>query len=230
MYYAYVHARPNTADAQGIFYVGKGKGVRCYYFDRRTQNPHYARVVKKNGTPLVGKFDCSSETIAFDLERGLIKCLRRMGVQLTNLTNGGEGPSGMVHSEASKARIAAKSSSWKRPESLKHKISISQRGERNSAKLPGVGDKIADAMRYRVWVHLGEKSKLVAASESMNLVAEGWGFGRPASSADKSRKSALNNTNTRGTFWINNGVACKRSTLAELDTYSSEGWKRGRLK
>ncbi len=107
MYYAYVHARPNTADAQGIFYVGKGKGRRCYHFSRRTQNPHYTRVVKKNGAPLVGKFDCSSEAIAFELERGLIKCLRRMGVSLTNLSDGGEGQSGYVHTAEVRKKLSA---------------------------------------------------------------------------------------------------------------------------
>jgi hypothetical protein len=73
--------------------------------DRTAWHKH---VTGKYGTSsiLVGKRDCSSEAIAFELEKGLIKCLRRMGVELCNLTDGGEGASGYVPTEATRKRIA----------------------------------------------------------------------------------------------------------------------------
>ena len=98
-FYAYVHARPDTADASGIFYVGKGKGRRSHDFLAR--NYHHGNVIGKYGEDiiLVGRFDCSSEELALDLEKGLIKALRRAGVKLTNMTEGGEGISGYSHTE-----------------------------------------------------------------------------------------------------------------------------------
>ena len=51
----------------------------------------------------VGRFDCSSEELALDLEKGLIKALMLAGVKLTNMTEGGEGISGYSHTE--KARM-----------------------------------------------------------------------------------------------------------------------------
>ena len=98
-FYAYVHARPDTTDASGIFYVGKGKGRRSHDFSAR--NYHHGNVIGKYGEDviLVGRFDCSSEEFALDLEKGLIKALKRAGVKLTNMTDGGEGISGYSHTE-----------------------------------------------------------------------------------------------------------------------------------
>lgn len=93
-YYAYLHARPNTEDAHGIFYVGKGKGKRAFKLNRK--NPHHKSISQKYGIHnlLVGIIPCSSEQIAFNLEVGLIKCLKRSGVKLSNKTNGGDGVPG----------------------------------------------------------------------------------------------------------------------------------------
>ena len=96
-YFAYIHARPDTTEQSGIFYVGKGKGRRhLNLIDRSLYHKH---VIDKHGKEniLIGKLDCSSEEIAFELEKGLIKCLRRSGVELTNMTDGGEGASGCKH-------------------------------------------------------------------------------------------------------------------------------------
>jgi hypothetical protein len=85
--YAYLHCKPDGTP----FYVGKGALRRAKYLGER--NPHHQAVVKKYGREniLIGMLDCSSPSIAYDLERGLIKCLKRSGVQLTNFTDGGEG-------------------------------------------------------------------------------------------------------------------------------------------
>lgn len=105
-FYAYIHARPDTADASGVFYVGKGMGSR--YKALPVRNRHHGFVLAKHGADniLIGRVPCSSEQIAFDLERGLIKCLRRAGVALSNMTDGGEGSSGHTMSEVSRAKIS----------------------------------------------------------------------------------------------------------------------------
>lgn len=85
--FAYVHCKPD-----GIpFYVGKGALRRANYLGER--NPHHQAVVNKYGKEnvLVGMLECSTSAIAYELEKGLIKCLRFSGIQLTNFTDGGEG-------------------------------------------------------------------------------------------------------------------------------------------
>lgn len=117
-YLTYVHAKPDTESASGIFYVGKGSHKRAHLINRVISNRHYTNTVKKYGAEniLVGTIECSSEAIAFDLERGLIKCLRRSGVKLTNLTDGGEGTSGYKLSEDQTARISVASKrNWADP-------------------------------------------------------------------------------------------------------------------
>lgn len=87
--FAYVHARPDGT----VFYVGKGTPQRAFEMSAGRRSKHHQRIVAKHGKGniLVGLMECSSAEIAFELEKGLIKCFRRMGVVLCNHTDGGEG-------------------------------------------------------------------------------------------------------------------------------------------
>jgi hypothetical protein len=102
-FYAYIHAKPDGTP----FYIGKGNGRRLNKFHRRNQ--YHKNVVAKYGRRniLIGRLDCSDESTAFDLEMGLIKCAKRMGVELTNLTDGGHGPSGLIVTPEQRAKISA---------------------------------------------------------------------------------------------------------------------------
>lgn len=99
--YAYVHARPDGS----IFYVGKGRNDR--YKAGKSRNIHHKRIVSKYGVGsiLVGKLECSSHDIALELEKGLIKCLGRMGVELSNITEGGMGSLGRPVSELTRQKL-----------------------------------------------------------------------------------------------------------------------------
>lgn len=125
---AYVHARPGTKDATGIFYVGKGTGKRHAQLVNR--NKYHQNVVDKYGAEniLIGKIECSTEEIAFDLEKGLIKCLRRSGVKLTNMTDGGEGSAGYVPTEEAKQKTSQALAGIKRSPEFGAKISASKKG------------------------------------------------------------------------------------------------------
>lgn len=85
--YAYVHCKPDGTP----FYVGKGTVRRSNKLYGR--NEHHTRTVEKYGKEniLIGRMECSTDDIAFELERGIIKCLKRSGVELTNQTEGGLG-------------------------------------------------------------------------------------------------------------------------------------------
>ena len=85
--YAYIHCKPDGVP----FYVGKGALRRAKYLGER--NSYHQATVNKygKGNILIGMLECSSSEIAYELEAGLIKCLKRMGVKLTNFTAGGDG-------------------------------------------------------------------------------------------------------------------------------------------
>ena len=102
--FAYVHCKPDGT----VFYVGKGALRRVK--NLRERNAYHRRVVDKYGKKniLIGMLECSSEQIAFDLERGLIKCLKRQGVSLANCTDGGEGGSNPRPETRAKLSAAAK--------------------------------------------------------------------------------------------------------------------------
>ena len=89
--FGYIHCKPDGTP----FYVGKGIARRANSTGNR--NIHYNNTVAKYGKDniLKGKIPCSSEKIAFALEEGIIKCFKRMGVKLTNMTNGGDGGFGI---------------------------------------------------------------------------------------------------------------------------------------
>ena len=102
MFCVYEHIRPDT---NAIFYVGKGSHRRANSKHRR--NKHWNSVVAKAGgfsVRLVA--DDIDEELSFLVEEERIDQLKRLGLKLTNKTNGGEGPSGMRHTDEAKRKIA----------------------------------------------------------------------------------------------------------------------------
>jgi hypothetical protein len=121
--FAYIHCKPDGVP----FYVGKGALRRAKYLGDR--NPYHKSIVAKHGKKniLIGQLECSSDEIAFELEKGLIKCLRASGVELTNFTDGGEGTSNPTPetrkrlSEAAKKRGVSKACQEAKVASIKGK-------------------------------------------------------------------------------------------------------------
>ena len=172
-FYAYVHARPNTTTAAGIFYVGKGTLRRAHATGDAARNPHHKNVVAKYGRRniLVGKMACSDEATALRLEVGLIKCLSRMGVRLANQTSGGEGFPGVSVSDETKARISAAKTGTRQTAETRAKMSESHRQRMSSpeakAKMvaatmrrmasPEARKKLSDAAKAQ-WAKLREST------------------------------------------------------------------------
>lgn len=94
-FYVYAHIRPDTG---AVFYVGKGRGKRARLMVRRSE--YHTRIVAKLARsglrPEIRIVrDGLTEVCAFALERALIYIFRSRGVKLANLTDGGEGMSGL---------------------------------------------------------------------------------------------------------------------------------------
>lgn len=103
-YYIYCHQNPINGD---IFYIGKGSDSRAYVTQSRGK--YWKNYVKKHGIPIVEILHSNlTEEQAFLLEKQLIEKLGRKdkgdGI-LVNTTNGGEGCSGLVHSDESKNKM-----------------------------------------------------------------------------------------------------------------------------
>ena len=107
-YYVYEHWR---LDRDECFYVGKGNGGRA--FSMKNRNRHHQAIVSKLsriGSAFEVRIVASglSEKEAFSLERERIQFWRESGIDLTNITNGGEGTSGFHHSEETKRKLSEK--------------------------------------------------------------------------------------------------------------------------
>lgn len=102
--FAYIHCKPDGTP----FYVGKGALRRAKYLGER--NGYHQAVVNKYGRKniLIGMLPCSSNEAAYELERGLIKRLRLMGVSLANFTAGGDGGKDPVPETRKRLSEAAK--------------------------------------------------------------------------------------------------------------------------
>jgi hypothetical protein len=100
-YYTYAHTRNDTGK---IFYIGKGKESRHLAVARR--NAHWTNIANKYGFQAEILAHWSTEQEALDHEILLISCFRDMGYDLANYTDGGEGLSGIKHSEETKQKIS----------------------------------------------------------------------------------------------------------------------------
>ena len=85
-FYVYLHRRLDTGE---IFYVGKGSRRRAW--DSCQRNPWWKNINQKSGFDVDVCADSLSQVDAFKLEKELISLLKKLGVGLTNLSDGGEG-------------------------------------------------------------------------------------------------------------------------------------------
>lgn len=97
---AYVHFKPDMTP----FYVGKGSVKRAHDLKPKRRNDWHGRIVAKYGAEniIIETMPCKSEAEAFLRESLAIKALRITGVKLCNMTDGGEGASGLKHPPRSK--------------------------------------------------------------------------------------------------------------------------------
>jgi hypothetical protein len=101
-FYTYFHTRNDTGV---VFYVGKGRGSRCH--GTKDRNCHWKRIVAKHGHTVHKAMTHLTEQEAFSHEKFLILRFKEMGIQLCNMTDGGEGYCGGVPSAETRAKLSA---------------------------------------------------------------------------------------------------------------------------
>lgn len=110
-FYLYEHRR---VDSGMTFYVGKGCGDRAK--SKQGRNAFWRRVVARAGGYSISIVAGGmTEDLAYLAEAERINQLRRLGVRLCNLTEGGEGMTGHKHSAESKLKISRAQVGKKRP-------------------------------------------------------------------------------------------------------------------
>jgi hypothetical protein len=135
-FYVYVYFKPDGSP----FYIGKGSGNRAKELVRN-RNVHFKRIIEKYGKSNIKFviFNCDSEDAAFSKEIELIKSFKNLGFVLSNMTDGGEGVSGVIHSEETKRKLSLArlgKSSWNKgkphSEETKRKLSEANLGYKHS--------------------------------------------------------------------------------------------------
>jgi len=99
-HYTYAHIR---LDTNSIFYIGKGSKRRAW--SRESRNEYWHRIAKKHQYAVKILSYWNSAEDALDHEKFLIQCLKDVGVNLCNQTDGGDGlfnPSHEIRAKMSK--------------------------------------------------------------------------------------------------------------------------------
>ena len=205
-FYTYVHLKETTGEP---FYVGKGKGDRAVRHVNRSL--HWRNVVAKHGHTVQILREWDSEDEAFEHEKLLISQYRSMGYPLVNLTDGGEGASGLQHSEEFRARMSeARKGKIFTPET-RTKLSEAHKGKSPS---PETRARMSEARKGRKGrSHTPEtRAKISEALKGKSITPEA--------------RAKMSETR-KGRIWINNGVVAKTFKLNEP---LPEGFVLGRLK
>lgn len=127
IYYIYQHRRKDTGQ---IFYVGKGRGKRC--FQKSNRNKHWHHITNKTEYAVEILFENLSEELACFTEIGIITKYKNDGIELCNYTIGGDGLSGHKHSEEHKKKISLSSKGKIITKEQREKISNSLKGRKLS--------------------------------------------------------------------------------------------------
>lgn len=113
-FYTYAHYRADQP-GRGPFYIGKGKRQRAWKTTGKGRSQHWQRIVAKHGLHVEIMATWHDEEDAYEHERQLIAAMRDIGIQIINLTDGGDGMRNPSQDVRSRLADAAKAT-WSDPE------------------------------------------------------------------------------------------------------------------
>jgi hypothetical protein len=202
MFYVYEHWRP---DRDEPFYVGKGRGGRANMMARR--NRHHKAIQAKLhrlGLAVEVRIVASdlSEQAAFDLEKQRISMYISNGIDLANMTIGGEGPAGRIGLRGAKNPNFGKPSPMrgkKMRDEQRHKISIAMKGKKTrlgAVLSEETKRKIADAHKGKLSSMKGipkseeHKAKISVSVSKAQMGNKNHFYGRKHTEETKAKISA----------------------------------------
>lgn len=244
-FYVYEHWR---LDRDECFYVGKGKGNRAYSL--KSRNKHHQAIcakLRRNGFAFEVRFVAVGigEQEAFSIEKDRIKFWRETGIDLANVTDGGEGNSGTIRSEELRRRISEANKGKKRSEETKRKLREARKRWtiKEETKL-----KISQALKGRPAAFKGrkhtpetlkilsEKAKIRGAPKLSPEVIEKiatWHRGKKRSDETRTRISAAKKgkpSPTKGKPSKLRGRVLSNDTKEKMSAAKKEYWENRRAK
>ncbi len=136
-YYVYFHYRHSDGE---IFYVGKGCGSRITEYSSR--NVRWKRTAKKHGWNSFKFWENLPNECAYTIERIMIHLFKSNGNRLVNLSNGGKGPEGIVHSEETRRSISEKNRGRKRhPDAIERTAAAHKGMKRSEETCKRIGER-----------------------------------------------------------------------------------------
>ena len=194
-YYTYAYLREDRTP----YYIGKGKGNRIYYTYKRIKPP-------KDKSRIIFLKQNLTEEEAFKHEIYMIAVFGRKDLGtgiLQNLTDGGEGVSGLSHSEETKRKMS---------EVHKNPSEETRRKKSDARK----GKTLSDETKRK----MSEAHKGKTHSEQSKRKVSEANKGKTQSEQTKRKRSV----NIKGRKWWNDGCGnCKMMIECPGD-----GWKLGR--
>jgi hypothetical protein len=172
-YYTYAYLREDGTP----YYIGKGKEYRAFHKKKgEIKVPPSERIIflKKNLT----------EEEAFKHEIYLIAVLGRKDIGtgiLRNVTNGGEGNSGFIHTEKTREKMSISHTGKKKSSETCKKISNTNRGKKCSeATILLMKQNHFDITGW-LWITNGVDETMISPNSS---IPEGWNKGRKPKSEE----------------------------------------------
>ena len=181
-FYVYIYLNP--LKQYEPFYVGKGSKIRAYnHLKENLYNRHFNFTIKKiqretNNNPIIIIYEKNlSENEAFNIEKELIKIIGRRDLKtgsLCNLTEGGDGSSGRIHTEKTKRKMSEKKKGWKPSLEWINKKKEKQTGKTNSFYgKHHTEETITKLKSYKRTDETKEKIKIARAKQNMKGKANG---------------------------------------------------------
>ena len=101
IFYVYQHLKADTGE---IFYVGKGMGRRAH--DSYHRSKYWKNIVDKHGVIVEFLKKNITEPESLELEIATIEKYRQQGLEIINMTDGGDGTTGYSHTDEHKQTMS----------------------------------------------------------------------------------------------------------------------------
>jgi len=175
-FYVYEHIRNDTGD---VFYIGKGKGYRATASGKEHRSEYWHRIVKK-AKGFTVRYVCKNieEELAFLIEVERIDQLRKRGIKLCNMTDGGDGLSGLLFTMEHRRKIGNAHRG--------KKISLETRSKISSSVKSSGFKHTSEMLKKMSEAHKGKKRALgYKHTEEWNTASLGWKQGNKSRTGQK---------------------------------------------